>query len=163
MMDSPSVLDSVDNEHRKTSVGDNLVSSIITTIHSTVQDEVTIEDDRCNDRSRRIDSVLFSLDASCSSDSTDDDHSMHPKTSSTDHQHTTGDNSSHNHDHDVEASSSLHSTSLREEQDTEGSQQSTQQPLTQNDLKSLVVNHILHVLNTGSYEEVTYCRRINSA
>lgn len=173
-MDSPSS-DIVDSECSKTSAGDTLVSSIITTIHSTVQDEVTVEDDIYNDRNRRIDSALSSLDASCiddhidiggasaSSHSTDDHQLIHLKIASTDHHHTSG-NSSHNYDHDVEASSSMHSTSSRKEQDTEDedSQQPIQQPLTQCDLKSLVVNHILHVLNTGSYEEVAYyCRYLS--
>ena len=178
MMDSPSS-DIVDSESSKASAGDTLVSSIITTIHSTVQDEVTVEDDIYNDRNRRIDSALSSLDASCiddhidrrgvsaSSHSTDDHQLIHLKIASTDHHHTLG-NNSHNYDHDVVASSSMHSTSSKEEQDTEDeegtgySQQSIQQPLTQSDLKSLVVNHILHVLNTGSYEEVSYCRYLSA-
>ena len=174
MMDSPSS-DIVDSERSKTSAGDTLVSSIITTIHSTVQDEVTVEDDIYNDRNRRIDSALSSLDASCiddhidrrgvsaSSHSTDDHQLIYLKIASTDHHHTLG-NNSHNYDQDVVASSSMHSTSSRKEHDTEDedSQQSIQQPLTQSDLKSLVVNHILHVLNTGSYEEVSYCRYLSA-
>ena len=166
MMDSPSS-DIVDSERSKTSAGDTLVSSIITTIHSTVQDEVTVEDDIYNDRNRRIDSALTSLDASCIDDHIDRRGVSASSHSTDDHQliyHHTSGNSSRNYDHDVVASSSMHSSSSRKEQDTEDedSQQSIQQPLTQSDLKSLVVNHILHVLNTGSYEEVIYCRYLSA-